>query len=388
MLFVCFSFLESFSETDLAVLIVEDGVELLHETITKDPERTDRGSDIHGHESRDASTTFVQDVFLRLKNKGLAVKHELEVGKSAEVRAPEPRALGAADDATKLAVDHVDKLSRTSDHRGARVDDSLAALITADVVVHEVNSVHLDLPVVLEGKRNVREITLEESLIIATEGELAAHHARGVTSKPEGEHLLVNETLIHELVEDRSSVTDRDGIKGKTKDTVELAESESHAALLHDLSKVNTLHSKVSKTDDIVADVTADVAAAVHDIEAGAIGLVSAALGSVITVMKLAGDLSALAGRNPEVAGASIEDNLELLWGSTDGDGAIELSLGVITKNNIVVVTKLGVEAEVCTLLDAGSTLGRADVLDLDGYVNNSRSKSNDCTESKNKTHY
>jgi len=386
-MFICFSFLESFSETDLAVLIVEDGVELLHETITKDPERTDRGSDIHAHESRDACTTFVHDVFLRSENEGFAVKDELEVGKSAVVRAVEPRALGTADDAAKLAVDHVDLVSRASDHRGTRVDDSLAALLTADVVVHEVDSVHLDLPVVPEGKRNVREFTLEESLIITTEGELTAHHARGVTSKPEGEHLPVNKTLLHELVPHRSSVTDRDSIKGKTKDTVELAESESHAGLLLDFSKVNTLNSKISKTDDIIADVTADVAAAVHDLKLGAIGLVSAALRGIVTAVELAGELSALAGRNPEVARASIEDNLELLRRSTDGDGAIELSLGVITQGNIVVVTKLGVEAKVSALLDAGSTLSGTGVLDIDGDVNNSRSKSNDCAESKNKTH-
>jgi len=323
-----------------------------------------------------------------VEDEGVAVKDELEVRKSAVVRAVEPRALATADDAAKLAVDHVGQLRGTSDHGGAAVDDSLAAPLAAEVAVLEVDGVHLDLPVVLLSKRNVLEITLEESLIVATEGELTAHHAGGVTSKPEGEHLLVNKTLLHHVVPDRGGVADRDGVESKTKNTVKLANGESETALLGNLSKVLTLHDDVRETDDIIADKAADVAAAVCDIEAGAVGLVGAALSRVITLVELAGKLSALDGGDPQVAGAGIKDNLELLAGGTDGDGAVELSLRVVGKRDIVVVASLVAETHVGTLGNTSGTLVRGNIVDLNRNVHHCCCKNNKGEESKNKTHY
>jgi len=299
----------------------------------------------------------------------------------------EPRALAAADDATELTVDHVDELGRTSDHRGAAVDDGLAAVLTAEVPVLKDDTVHLDLPVVGVGKRDILDVTLEESLIVATKSKLTAHHASGVASKPEREDLLVNKTLVDKVVPDRGSVTDRDGVESKTKDTVKLAESESHAALLHNLSEVLTLDSKIRKTDNIIADNAADVTAAVLDLEGSAIGLVGGALLRVIATVKLARDLSALGRRNPEIAGASIEDNLEILWGGTDGDGTIELSLGVVAERNVVVVTNHGVEANRSTLLSKLGTLLKRRVLNLNRDVDNCCCNCNNGAKSNEITH-
>jgi len=182
-------------------------------------------------------------------------------------------------------------------------------------------------------------------------------------------------------------MTDRDGVESKTKDTVELASNEGQAALLSDLSKVLTSDNHISKTDDIVANKAADVAAAVHDIEASAIGLVSAALGRIIALVKLAGDLLALLGGNPQVAGSSIEDNIELLSGGTDGDGTIELSLRVVLQRDIMPVTDLRVEADGGTLASKLSALGKRSMLNLDRDVNHSRSKNSESKKSDNKTH-
>jgi len=102
-------------------------------------------------------------------------------------------------------------------------------------------------------------------------------------------------------------------------------------------------------------------------------------------------DLTALLGRNPEVAGTSIEDNLEVLWGCTDGDGTIELSLGVVTQRNVVVATKVGVETKSSTLASKLGTSLKRLMINLHGDLYNCSSnckngaKSNDITHLYNK---
>jgi hypothetical protein len=56
------------------------------------------------------------------------------------------------------------------------------------------------------------------------------------------------------------------------------------------------------------------------DLELGAVLLVSRGSGRVVLGVEVAGDAATLLGRNPEVGATSVENDLEALGRSTDGD--------------------------------------------------------------------
>lgn len=68
-------------ETDGISAEVIDRVVLSEESVTDDPERTDRGGDIHTGERGDARSTSVQDVVLTLERVVFTSKLEVEFGK-------------------------------------------------------------------------------------------------------------------------------------------------------------------------------------------------------------------------------------------------------------------------------------------------------------------
>jgi len=376
--------LNSLGETDTTVSKVKDCVVLLHELVSEDPERASGLRDVHAHETRHADARHVDDVLTRGEGVLDAVEDESEVGESVKVGAVEPEALSARDHAAELRVDLVDELLGSSDHGCARVDDSLAALLTAESGSVVENGVHLDLPVVEVGERDPLEISLEELVVISSEGELSANDCTRVLGEIEGEHGLADESLVDEVVPDRGCVVDRDGIKGKTHDSVKLAKVKGDTVLLGDLTKVLVDNSQVAETDRVARDESVDASASVEDIEISSVGLVCAAGSAVITVVMAASKLSALLAGNPEVGAASVEDDLEGLGRSSDSQRSKELSLGIVSERDVgATVIEHALETLLMTLVKRGPA-------DLAGNGNLNRSckgRKNKSKENNSKTH-
>jgi len=247
------------------------------------------------------------------------------------------------------------------------------------------NSVHLDLPVVLVGKRDPLEVALEVLLVVAAEGELTTDNSARILSKVEGEHGVLDKTLVEKVVPDRSGVVNGDGVEGKTHDSVKLAKVEGDAVLLGDLTKVLRLDLQIAKSNGILRDEAVDATAAIENIKGCAIGNIGAALGAVVTVVMLAGKLLAVDAREPEVGAASIKDNLELLLRSTSRNRAIELSLCIVSQRNVRATTHT--EHALETLL---MTLVKRGPADLAGNGNLNRSckgRKNKSKENNSKTH-
>ena len=154
--------------------------------------------------------------------------------------------------------------------------------------------------------------TSEDSLRIITLGVGVA--------EVESEDLLVEEPLVDHVVKWWDALVDGDSVESETEDTVEATEGESQPWLLGSLSEVLTFDLQIADGEVVVGDETLHAAGAVVDLERGSVGLVSVGLGGVILGVKIAGDGATLLGRNPEVGGAGIENDLEGLRWVAEGD--------------------------------------------------------------------
>jgi hypothetical protein len=157
------------------------------------------------------------------------------------------------------------------------------------------------------------------ALVDATEGRHRLLLLVGVT-EVEGEHGLVQKTLVKHVVEGRDDAVDTDSVVAKTHDAVEPAEGEGETGLGGSLGEVLVLHLEVTNLEDVLGDEAAKRAGAVADLEVGAVLLVCRRRRRVILGVEVAGDRVALGRRNPEVGAAGVEDDLEGLGRSSERD--------------------------------------------------------------------
>jgi len=144
----------SLSKANTALSVVKDSVILLHELVSKDPERASGLRDVHSKKTRHANTRHINNVLTRSECVFDTIKDESEVRKSVKVGAVEPETLRTRNHAAKLAVDLIDEVLGSSDHGRARVDNSLAAVVSTISCAVMEHMVHLDLPIVRVGKRD------------------------------------------------------------------------------------------------------------------------------------------------------------------------------------------------------------------------------------------
>ena len=143
-----------------------------------------------------------------------------------------------------------------------------------------------------------------------------------------------------------------------------LAERERETGLLGSLGKENIGHAEVTDGELVAGDEALHRARAILDRECGAVGLVRRRRTGVILGVEEARDRRALDAGNPEVRGAGVEVDGELLGGGTDGDRADPVTIVRLVGQRLT-LTLGKVRGELRDGLDDGTLLEdmRADVL-------------------------
>jgi hypothetical protein len=230
-----------------------------------------------------------------------------------------------------LLVEGVHDGRGTSKERCSRISDGRASsgIAGSEALSSEQHIIEDELPVSLTGDIEVGEISSVVSLVNSSEDELTTNASIGVSVQPEGKCGGGDEVLSNHVVEHGNDAIDSDGLESKTEDTIELSEHESKSRLLGGLSKGLLLDLETCNGNNILGEETAHGTRTVLDAESSSIGNVGRTLGRVVFVVEVAGDDNerALGRRNPQVAGSSVEDNLESLSGGSNGDGSIVLSI-------------------------------------------------------------
>ena len=97
--------------------------------------------------------------------------------------------------------------------------NSGASVLKFELVVTKLDLLQLNLPVGLAADGDVVKLAVEGVLVNTTEDSFATILLR--RSETEREHGLVEETLVHHLIERRHDAVHGDTVVRKTKDTVE-----------------------------------------------------------------------------------------------------------------------------------------------------------------------
>lgn len=214
---------------------------------------------------------------------------------------------------------HLGKVGRQGNERSASVKDDTGVLEIGSFVTKG-DGIKVNLPVRLTAERDLDQLPSVVALVNSAKGgdRLIALLVR--ISKVEGKHGLIEEALVHHLVERRLNPVDRDSIKAQAKDTVEAAKGKGQARLIGCLGKQLLLDGQVADLEGVFRDKTTQATRAVSDGELGAILLIGGRRGRVVLVVQVAGDGTALGRWNPQVGASSVKHNLELLGGSAEFD--------------------------------------------------------------------
>lgn len=282
-------------ESNGVVLQVIDRVPSAEESISKNDERTDWCWEIHTHESRDTRARDLKDI---------VVSGDLEiVSTELEGQAWEAVSLCAVDGvlsvpallSTNLLVEELGELRWESNEGSSGVKNG-ASVVHGSLLLSELDSVELNLPVGLSAEWEFDELARVVRLIDTTEGNLRL--VVGVT-EVEREDSLIELALVDKVVEWWDNLVDGDGVVSKTHDTVEATESKSQTWLLSSLSEVLLFDGEVANGDGVLGDETAQAARAVLDVEACSVGLVCAGGAGIVGLVEIASNRAALLGWNP-----------------------------------------------------------------------------------------
>lgn len=139
-------------------------------------------------------------------------------------------------------------------------------------------------------------------------------------SKVEGKDGLVKKTLVKHVVEGRNNLVHGDGVITQAENAIEPAEGKGKTRLVGRLGEVLSLDLQVANLQGVLRNESAKAARAVLDGEFTAVLVIRTRGRRVILVVEVAGNRAAFARRNPKVRATSVQDNLELLGGSTQLD--------------------------------------------------------------------
>eukprot|EP00128_Syssomonas_multiformis_P008464 Colp12_sorted_trinity150504_noHs@24914 len=232
-----------------------------------------------------------------------------------------------------LLVDGLSNGRWSGNERGTGISNGVAlAVAETHRLASDLNVIHVKLPVSLVGDGEPGELALVVFRVGTAEHKLTTSSASALTVKPEREDRLINEFLLNHVVENRLGTIDRNGGEGETENTVELAGNESNSRLLGSFGKFLTFDLDAGDSHSVRAHEALHRTTAILNGEGSAVSNVGRGLRAVVLLVQVTRNLSKLAlGRgDPEVAAASIEHNLEWLWGGTNGNLAVVLSILVI----------------------------------------------------------
>jgi len=314
----------SLVEGDGVVVAVELGGVWAHEDIADDDVLEVVG-EVSSHDSHDAlglgHDGLLEDVVVGGQDVVCGVEGEGDVGQAVQV--------GAVLLNGDALEERLEEGVWSHDEGGARVN---GGLVTGDIDV-TVGAGHLgevEVPVGLLDDVVLGNL-LEAGLFIDTwhghvgsiwvvlhvEGEGALGEAGGFLD--EGWELVNGDLVVSE-----------------TDDTVHLGDEEGLSVNLLDLTEAHLGLDISVDSSDIAGDETIDGARAVGDVEGLTVFLVSIGLAGVVLGVGHAGDGVALAGVDPEVGGASVWNDGELLVVGTDRDVNEVLSVHVVLDGNVL----------------------------------------------------
>ena len=348
----------------MLVVEVEDGIVGGDEDITKNPSRAHRGVQVQTHETRDAGSTGVKNIVLTSQIEVAARDDEGDNGEGVDSVARSKDALTLeVGPATELRVDLVDLVSGTGDQRGSGVTDGADTrerrVTGTDVLASNQNVVDVDGPVGLREERSIGDDTSVLGVVDTTEDQLTTGAVVGVLGQPEGENVLVNELLVHDVVPDGGDRVDRDGLESKTEDTIKLGSNEGDSGLGGGLSEGLAGDVEVGETEGILSEETGEPASTVLNLEVLAVGDGGGGGSAVVLVVSLTRDVTTTTGggRNPKVGGTGIEDNGEGLRGSSKRNGTIVLGVTHIDE-----LDGVGVVLDTISVTDSVNTSGHLHV--------------------------
>jgi len=142
--------------------------------------------------------------------------------------------------------------------------------------------------------------------------------------------------LRDEVVPDRSGTVNGNGIESHSEDTVEGGVDESVSGLFHGFGEVLVLDVESSNIHSVLADETGQRPGSILDGKISSVRHVGGRLRTVIFVMSLASfvGLRAFGRRDPQVRGTSVEEDQEILWRGSNGNGTIVGEIILIGQRN------------------------------------------------------
>lgn len=336
-------YLNSFAPTLLGlrkahgvVAEVVDGIPLPQECVTKNGERTSWLRDIEAHERTDAAALDLEDVVVGGDAEVVASKSERQVWKRITLGTVDAVLAVEALLGTDLLVEQLSKSAWESDEGSAGVKDD-ASLVDLGSLVAEGDRIEVNLPVCLPAEWDLDHVAVVVVLVDTTKDALRFGPLLGV-AEIEGEHGLIQKTLVNHVVEGGNHLVDRDGVIPKTHNTVETAECESKTGFRGGLCEVLVLDGKITNADCVLANVARKLARSILDLEIRAILLVGARIAVIVLGMQIAGDGAAVLARHPQVGAAGVENDLEVLRRSSDGDLGEVLRIQEIVDRHWVVL--------------------------------------------------
>lgn len=206
-----------------------------------------------------------------------------------------------------------------SNERSAGVKDDTGVLKLGNVFAKG-NGIKVDLPVGLAAERNVDQLAGVVALVHTTKGGLGVVTLLVGVAQVESKLGLIQKLLVQHVVEGRDHLVDGDGVVSQTQDTIKAAEGKGQTRLASSLGEVLLLDLQVADLQGVLRHEAAQAARAVADLELGTVLLVGARRGRVILAVEEARDRGALGRRDPQVGATRVQNNLEGLGRSTEGD--------------------------------------------------------------------
>lgn len=313
------TYLLGLGETNGVVANIVDGVVFPEESVTKDDERASRLGDVEAHEGADAATLDLKNVVVRANGEVVTGEGEGEVGERVTLLALNSVLAVVALLGANLLVEQLSKSGGKGNEGSAGVEDG-TGVVQRSRLVTEGDLIEVDLPVGLAAEGNLGQLASVVVLVDTTEQGLALSTLVVGVAEVEAEDGLVEKTLVNHAVERRNNAVDGDGVIAKTHDTVETAKGEGKTGLRGRLSEQLVLDLEVADLNGVLADVALKAARAVPDGEVGTVLLVGGRLAVVVLGVEVAGNGAAVTAGNPQVGATGVQNDLELLRRSADGD--------------------------------------------------------------------
>jgi len=306
-------------EADGVVADIVNGVVFPEESVTENGERASWLRNVEAHEGADAAALNLEDVVVRADGEVVAGKGESKVRERVTLVALDGVLAVVTLLGADLLVEQLSKSGGEGDEGSAGVEDG-TGVVQRSRLVTKGDGVEVDLPVRLAAERDLGHLAGVVVLVDPTEHGLALGALVVGVAEVEAEDRLVEQVLLKHAVERRNNAVHGDGVVAETHDTVKAAKGKGKTGLRCRLGEQLVLDLEVANLNSVLADVALEAARAIPDGEIGAVLLVGRRLAVVVLGVQVAGNRAAVTAGNPQVGAARVQDDLELLRRSADGD--------------------------------------------------------------------